>query len=258
MKVREVLDWLNELAPFESAEGFDNVGLLMGDREADVHTVLFGMDVTCALADEAVRLGADLIITHHPFIFHALKRIDYSGPQGRALCRLAEKRISVIGAHTNWDKAPGGVGDSLAAALELTNVENADDYVRVGTLPSPMTAEEFAAHVQKKLRIIPRCYAPCDGMITRVAAAGGAYGEGYFAALSAGAQAYVVGEVAHHELLDASERGLMICDAGHHATEWPGVVALYERFTADAAAGQWPVKAHLHTTAPYPGAILAG
>ena len=257
MKVKEVLDWLNDLAPFDTAEGFDNVGLLMGDREAEVHTVLFGMDITDAMADEAIQLGAELIITHHPFIFHALKRIDYTGPQGRTLCRLAEKRISVIAAHTNWDKAPGGVGDSLAKALELGDVSSADDYVRVGTLPSPMSLVEFKAHVRAKLHIDARFYPASGEAISRVAVGGGAYGEGYFAALSAGAQAYVVGEAAHHEILDATARGLTLCDAGHYATEWPGVIALYDRFTADAQTNGWNAAAHLHTTAPYAGALLA-
>ena len=257
MKVQDVLEWLDALAPLETAEGFDNVGLLMGDREAEVHTVLFGMDITDAMADEAIQLGAELIITHHPFIFHALKRIDYTGPQGRTLCRLAERRISVIAAHTNWDKASGGVGDSLAKALELTDITNADDYVRVGTLPSPMDLSAFAAHVRKVLHINARFYPSSIGTITRVAVAGGAYGEGYWAALAAGAQAYVVGEIAHHEILDASARGLALCDAGHFATEWPGVIALYDCFTADAQSSLWDVQAHLHTTAPYAGAILA-
>ena len=257
MKVKEVLDWLNALAPFESAEGFDNVGLLMGDREAEVHTVLFGMDITDAMADEAIKTGAELIITHHPFIFHALKRIDYTGPQGRTLCRLAEKRISVIAAHTNWDKAAGGVGDSLARALELQDVTAADDYVRAGTLPSPMPLNAFEAHVRAKLHIDARFYPASEEAITRVAVAGGAYGEGYFAALAAGAQMFVVGEIAHHEILYASARGLSLCDAGHYATEWPGVTALYERFTADAKQNGWNANAHLHTTAPYAGAILA-
>ncbi len=90
MKIRDVLSWLDALAPFESAEDFDNVGLLMGDENAAVRGVTFGMDVTEALVDEALSHGDDLIVTHHPFIFHALKRIDYTGPQGRALLKLTK------------------------------------------------------------------------------------------------------------------------------------------------------------------------
>ena len=257
MKVRQVVEWLNAIAPFDSAEGFDNVGLLMGDPEAEVNTVLFGMDVTQALAEEARHLKADLIITHHPFIFHALKRIDYTAPQGRTLCELAARQVAVIAAHTNWDKASGGVGDSLASALELHDVTSADDYVRVGTLPSPMTCDELTDFIREKLGLSPRCY-PADGKtISCVAVAGGAYGEGYRIAKAAGAEAYVVGEAAHHELLDAFERGLTMYDAGHYATEFPGVRSLYQRFLTDAQQNGWSVSAHLHQKAPFAGAIHA-
>ncbi|MBQ7867585.1 MAG: Nif3-like dinuclear metal center hexameric protein [Clostridia bacterium] len=257
MKIRQIVEWLNGIAPFESAEAFDNVGLLMGDGEKEVHTVLFGMDVTEALAAQAIELGTELIITHHPFIFHALKRIDYSGPQGRTLCMLAQHQIGVIAAHTNWDKAPGGVGDALAAALELKNVVSADDYVRVGELPAPLSPDSLSQYICEKLHIIPRCYPTCDQPITRIAVAGGAYGEGYPAAIAFGAQAYIVGEAAHHEILDACARGLTLYDAGHYATELPGVHALYQRFLADSQQASWSVSAHLHDKAPYAGAILA-
>lgn len=257
MKVQQVLDWLNALAPFESCESFDNVGLLMGDAGAEVRTVLFAMDVTEALAQEAIERGAGLIVSHHPFIFHALKRIDYTGPQGSALCLLAQQRIGVIAAHTNWDKASGGVCDSLAIALDLKDIVCADDYVRVGTLPVPVSAAMLSHHVQTSLSAQVRCYPASDKLISRVAVAGGAYGEGYEAALAVGAEAFVVGEIAHHEILDACARGLTICDAGHFATELPGVKTLYQRFTADALQAGWPVQAHLYAKAPYAGATLA-
>lgn len=253
MKVKEITAWLNAIAPFETAEGFDNVGLLLGDPEAEVRRALVGMDVTEALVNEAASLGAELILTHHPFIFHGLKRIDYTGPQGRALCRIAEKRISVIAAHTNWDKAVGGVGDSLAKALGLTDVTHVDEYIRMGVLPSPMTAAQFSAHIQQTLHILPRVFGDPDGLITRVAAAGGAYGEGYEAAVQAGAQVYVVGEIAHHEILDACARGMLVCEAGHYPTEWSGVLALSERFQTDMPS----IEVYLHTQAPYAGAFLA-
>jgi len=257
VKVQQIWDWLNAFAPFDTAEGFDNVGLLMGDRNAEVHTVLFGMDITEALVKEAVALGAELIISHHPFIFHALKRIDYTGPQGRTLCLLAEHHINVIAAHTNYDKAPGGISDALSKVLGLQDVLCADDYVRVGTLPHPMTASQLKTHVRELLHTEPRCFPALDEPIIRAAVAGGAYGEGYEAALAAGAQAFVVGEIAHHEILDATARGLTIIDAGHYPTEWPGVAALYGRFLADAASSCWEVQAHLHQQAPYSGALLA-
>ncbi len=255
--VQQVVNWLNEQAPLENAESFDNVGLLLGDPQATVHSVLFGMDITEPLVEEAIRLKANLIITHHPFIFHGLKRIDYTTPQGRSMCRLFQNHIAVIAAHTNWDQATGGVGDSLAQTLELRDVISGDAYVRIGMLSEPMLPDAFCEYVQDKLRILPRLYFATDKPILRVAVAGGAYGEGYSLAQAMGADAYVVGEIAHHEILDACARGLTICDAGHFATEWPGVVSLYQRFLSDVQRNTWNVHAHLHTVAPYPGAILA-
>ena len=257
MNVQQVLDWLNTLAPFESAESFDNVGLLMGNAGAEVHTVLFGMDVTEELALEALKVGAELIVAHHPFIFHALKRIDYTGPQGRALCLLARGRVSVIAAHTNWDKAPGGVSDSLARALDLRGIVRADDYLRIGELPKPLSPDAFHTLIATRLHIQPRQYGAPSVPISRVAVAGGAYGEGYALASSMSAQAFVVGEIRHHELLDACARGLAVYDAGHYPTELPGVTALYERFLADMAQTEKSVHAVLHANAPYPGALLA-
>lgn len=257
MKVRDAWQWLNEKAPFDSAESFDNVGLLMGSMDAQWHTVLFALDATEEVADEAVRLDAQLIITHHPFIFHGLKSIDYTGPQGRALCKLTARGINVLSAHTNWDKAPGGVSDALAQALGLTHVERCDDFLRLGEVTRPLSQSDFSAAVRKALRTEPRVLGTHDGLIRRVAVAGGAYGEAGALAAGRGADAFVVGEIRHHELLDACARGLVVYDAGHFATELPGICALYQRFLADAALAGWPVEAHLHCNAPYAGALLA-
>ncbi len=256
MKVRNVLEWLDALAPLETAEGFDNVGLLMGDADAAVERVLFCMDVTCDVAAQAVQTGAQLIVSHHPFIFSALKRIDYSGPQGRTLQTLAAAGVSVLAGHTNWDKAPGGVSDSLAEVLGLMEVRSGDDYLRVGRLPSPLTREAFRARVEKALHAMAPLYGPAHSIV-RVAVAGGAYGEGAALAHALGADAFVVGEARHHELVDACQRGLTVCVAGHYATELPGVAALCKRFEADARAAGWPVQARLHTSPPYEGALLA-
>ena len=123
MKVKDVLGWLDGLAPFDSAEDFDNVGAASGRRgKRPCAASRSGMDVTEALVDEALAHGDGLIVTHHPFIFHALKRINYHEPQGRTLLKLTANRVCVIAAHTNWDKAPGGISDSLAQALGLTDV----------------------------------------------------------------------------------------------------------------------------------------
>ena len=257
LTVQQILDWLNSFAPFDSAEGFDNVGLLMGNPQAPVRKVLFGMDVTESLVKEAIACKADLIIAHHPFIFRGIKRIDYTEPQGRTFALLTLHGINVIAAHTNYDKAPGGIGDCLANALGLQNVQSCDDYVRIGTLPAPLSPASFGEQIRKALRMEPRCYFMQDKPVSRVAVAGGSYGEGYQAALAAGADAYVVGEIGYHEVADAVEHGLVVYDAGHYATELPGVVNLYLRFLSDPLFSSQDIEAVLYQKAPFTGVLNA-
>ena len=250
MKVENVLNWLNAIAPFDTAESFDNVGLLLGNPGREVHRVLFALDITLPMVEEAKRLGADLLIAHHPFIFQALKRLDYESPQGKTFLAIAGSNLQVIAAHTNWDQAKGGVGDTLAKTLGLQDVTPLDGYVRVGNLPEPLSREAFEALVKEKLHVQPRLLGG-DQPIQRVAVAGGSYGAGAPLAAEDGADAYVVGEIRHKEILDALARGLRICDAGHYATEYPGAVALYERYLADGAEYGLTAPAHLFTVAPY-------
>jgi len=251
--VGQIADWINEIAPFESAESFDNVGLLIGDRTAGVTKVFFTLDLTEEVALAAARQQAELIITHHPFIFSPIRRIDYTTPQGRILRLVLENGVSVIAAHTNWDKAPGGVGDTLAGLLGLEDVTSLDDYVRIGSLPAPVTAEAYQQQIDHSLHFLPHCYGACD-TICRVAVAGGSYGEGYALALKAGADAFVVGEIKHHEILDATAQGLVIYDAGHHATELPAMPALHERFKCACQQNGWSIQTCLFTAPPFAGA----
>ena len=257
MKVKDVLSWLDGLAPFDSAEDFDNVGLLLGDAEAAVHGVTFGMDVTEALVDEAIAHGDGLIVTHHPFIFHALKRINYNEPQGRTLLKLTRKppvrdrRAHQLGQGSRRHQRQLWPRRLASRTCPPGRISAA------GHAAAPLSPEELGALIRRSLHIDARCYPASNAPIARVAVAGGAYGEGYALAAESGAQAFVVGEVRHHELLDACARSLTVYDAGHFPTELPGVMSLYERFLADATRAGWPVKAHLHFQPPYAGALLA-
>ena len=240
--VGDVHAWLNSIAPFETAEGFDNVGLLIGDKAAPVSKVIFTLDLSEKTVDEAIAFGAELIITHHPIIFSPLRRIHYDTPFGRMLVKLTGAGISVIAAHTNWDKAPGGVGDTLAAMLGLSDVTPLDDYVRLGTLPAPLTAGALAESMEAALGFAPRCYEGHDRLIRKVAVAGGSYGEGYLPALDAGADAFLSGEIKHHEILDAIAQGLIIYDGGHHATEHTAMPTMQALFADICKQNGWQVE----------------
>ena len=158
----------------------------------------------------------NLLVTHHPVIFTPLNRLE-----GDSLpYLLARAGIGLIAAHTNLDKAEGGVNDTLAAQLELTDVTVATDgYTRIGTLPQEMTAKAFAAHVARTLDTTVR-YNGTDP-VRRVAVCGGGGGD-FIAACYGLADAYVTGEVKHHEWL-AYNGAINVIDAGHYATEVPVV-----------------------------------
>lgn len=220
MQIRDVVAFLNEKAPFDTAEEWDNPGLLIGSAAAPVERVLVALDATSAALDAARHMGAQLLVTHHPVIFRPLKALDTVSVPYQA----AVAGISVLSAHTNLDKASGGVNDTLAALLGLSEVQpGADGMSRIGKLSAPVNARIFAERVGAQLHTAVRVNG--NRSVQRIAVCGGSGGE-FIPALSAQADAYVTGEVRHHEWLMAEERGLTVLEAGHYATEAPVVDTL--------------------------------
>ena len=219
MNVQQIYEFLNNRAPFATAEEWDNPGLLVGAPHQEVSRVLVALDATTGALDTACALDTDLIITHHPVIFAPLKRL-----KGDSIpYRLAAEGISLIAAHTNLDKAQGGVNDTLAQRLGLTDVTVAEDgYTRIGTLPETLSARDFAAHVATVLDAPVRYTG--DQPVTTVAVCGGGGGD-FIAGCAHLADAYVTGEVKHHEWLENAER-INVVEAGHYATEVPVVDTL--------------------------------
>lgn len=216
MTNQTVLDYLDSRAPFATAEAWDNVGLLVGNPADPVSRILVALDVTPGAVEAAVAVGANLMVTHHPVIFSPLPQLDsHSLPY-----RLAKAGISVIAAHTNLDKADGGVNDTLAARLGLTDVRPADDGMcRIGTLPAAITAAAFARHVATALGTTVRI-TDANAAIRTVAVCGGSGGD-FIEDSSCKVDALVTGEVRHHQWLAAAQRGLTVVEAGHYATEAP-------------------------------------
>ena len=241
MKVRDALNILNGMFPPEQAESYDNVGLLCGHPDVPVERILCALDLTEGLIDEAQEKGAQLIVTHHPILFHARKNLREDDPEGRLLAKLVRSRLSLIAAHTNYDNAPDGVNDQLAAALGLVNVQALANGLRVGELPREMNVRELTEHVGKSLCAVVRPYCTCDTAVRRVAVCGGAGSEFYPLALAAGAQAYVTGEVHHHDALAAVAENLAVLEAGHYETEQIAIKSLANRLQSAANALQYKV-----------------
>ena len=121
--VREIYQYLDGLAPFALQMDFDNAGFLVGRGDRQVDKVLVALDITLEVAKEAAEAGCQLIVSHHPVIFHPVRTITDGDPTGRILLELAERGVAAVCAHTNLDAAQGGVNDCLAQALELTQIE---------------------------------------------------------------------------------------------------------------------------------------
>ena len=159
MKILDILNYLSCLAPIETALDFDNVGLLVGDKGAEVNCCVIALDCTQKTIDTAIQNGAQLIVTHHPVIFNPLKKVI----KGDIVYRLIENGISVISMHTNLDIAEKGVNQELLNVLELENptfVNCEDGFVfPIAELKSTLSADGFAKYVKEKLNTSIR-YSP--------------------------------------------------------------------------------------------------
>jgi dinuclear metal center YbgI/SA1388 family protein len=120
--VAEIVEFLERFAPPNLAADWDNVGLLLGDRQAACRGILTCLTVTPEVADEAIAGGAGLIVTHHPVLFRAVKRLTTGNPEGRMLLALIQAGVAVYSPHTAFDNTPGGINDALAKRLELKEV----------------------------------------------------------------------------------------------------------------------------------------
>ena len=236
MTVQTVLDYLWTLAPITYKESWDNVGFLAGRKDAPVTRVLVALDATAAVAEEAAELGCELVVTHHPLIFHAPKHVTDADPMTGTLLSFLEKGVAVISMHTNLDCAPGGVNDVLAERLGLHNVEVLEDGETAGLLRAgdsePMELPAFAAFVKQRLSCPGLRYADGGRAVRRVAVGGGGCSEFMELAAAAGCDTFVTADVKYHAFQEAQTRGLNLIDAGHFETENPVCAVLIEKLAA--------------------------
>ena len=220
--VQAIYEYMDKKAPFATAFGYDNVGLLVGSGQAAVSSVLLALDITPEVVAEAKQLGAELIISHHPVIFEPLRALT----EQQVPYLLAQSGIAAICAHTNLDLAEGGVNTCLANALGLQQVRGLKAYGntalwegRIGELPRTYSAAEFAAYVKTALSCGGLKYTDSKCPVRTVALCGGAGADLLEDAVAAGADAFVTSDTKHHQLLLANQLGMTLVDAGHFNTE---------------------------------------
>lgn len=223
--VSDIEKYIDSIAPFETMEAWDNSGFQLGDRNSEVKRCVLTLDITEETAAFAMDNSAELILSHHPLIFTPLSNI----PADAIPAKLIRNSISVISAHTCFDKAKGGISEQLALRLGLSDVYSTDDgFVAVGELKEKMNIKEFASFTSHALGCAGLRYTDIDADVKRVAVCGGA-GEDFLELAKSCADCFVTGDVKYHTMMDAAQDGYPVISAGHFETEYGSFIALIPR-----------------------------
>ena len=249
--VQTIEDLLNELAPMETAESYDNVGALVGRRDASITKILVALDCTLDVVREAQSMGAELIVTHHPLLFHARKNLLEEDVEGKILCELVRGNLNLVSAHTNLDQTELSGSACCARLLGLQNIRKGGNYLFLGELESPETALKLEQRITKALSFPARRYGQENKIITTLAIAGGADDGDWVSAKELGAQALLTGEVRHHNALSASMSDFVLFDGGHYGTEAPLVPYLSEYLQNRLNDVQYEVRVFPSQSAPF-------
>ena len=237
MIVGELERRLDEAVPYAWAEEWDNVGLLLGDRSEAVRG---GIAITLDLSLEAMTLALErscsVLITHHPFLFHPMKRIDCSKGVGALAAFAIRHGLSIFALHTNWDASPRGVNAVIARALGLqemcpivSSTSGAWGSGAFGKLPCPRSFKECGVMVRDALCLSRlELYGETERDLSVLALCGGSGGNLWRAALTCGADAYCTADMKYHERLDALEGGMPLLLADHGEMERFSLTALAE------------------------------
>lgn len=218
VNTKDIYKYIDSFAPFSSQATWDNSGLLVGSFNTEVRKVLISLDITTYEIEKAKEIDAQLIVSHHPVIFSPQKTfLDTS-----VAFEAARAGISLLCAHTNLDKATGGVNDTLCEKIGLNYEkmppEIADGFLNVGTTDREYTAQEYAKLLSEKLGAAVR-YSSCADKIGKVAVCSGAGADFFACAKELGCDALVTGDASYHDFLDAGLSGIAVFAAGHFETE---------------------------------------
>ncbi len=229
MKLNDIIQVLEREIPPKYAEEWDNVGLLVGDRNQEIKRILVSLDADDGTVEEAVEKEADLIVTHHPLIFKPLKTVTEDDFIARRIRSMIRNDISYFAMHTNFDvvkMADLNAKDLLLNHPDVLETNGVDErgefgFGRIGRLDKDMTLKQFASFV-KKIAKLPsvRVYGDVDQIVRIAAIASGSGKSAISDAIQKGAQVIVTGDVDYHTGIDANAKGIAVIDAGHYGTEY--------------------------------------
>lgn len=217
-KIKDIIDYFETFAPVCSAMDFDNVGLLVGDKNKKITKVLVTLDITKDVVIEAEACNCELIISHHPVIFNPIKKLSYDSVP----YLLASKGISALCMHTNLDLSDVfGVNLCLANAIGIKNTVKSKfgECMFVGELETEIDIKRFAENIKNSLDCNGVRYTDVKKNIKKIAVSSGSGGSEIFSAAQVGADVLVTGEIKHHEINAANDFGIDIVDVGHFKSE---------------------------------------
>lgn len=232
MKIKQVVDALEQYAPLPLQEGFDNAGLQVGLTEAvEVSGALLCLDVTEAVVDEAMQKGCNLIVSHHPLIFGKLARISDENYVQRTVMKAIKNDITIVSMHTNMDEAAGGVNYKIAEKLglrhvaffgeekEVCGVKGGEGVIGDVAEEEGLAADDLVLMLRDRFHVESvQCNQLIRRPIRKIALCGGAGAFLLNAAIAAGADAFITGEMRYHEFF-GHEQEIQICVIGHYQSE---------------------------------------
>ena len=236
MTIKQITDIIERFAPLGWQESYDNAGLIVGRPDDEVHKALLAVDVTEEVLDEAEAEGCDIVLTHHPIVFHALKRFNSADPVQRCVERAIRSRIALYACHTNLDSAPEGMSWRLAemlgvGKLEVLQPSEAGEGVGfgvVGELPDAVDTVEFMRFIQRRLEVKAiRHSDTATSAVRRVAVCTGAGASLIGDARRAGADIYITADLKYNDFM-TPDKALTVADIGHFESEYCAIEILFD------------------------------
>lgn len=237
MKIEQITEVIERFAPLRYQESYDNAGLIVGRPQDEVHKALLAVDVTEEVMDEAEREGCDLIITHHPIVFHALKRFNSATYVERCVERAIRQGIALYACHTNLDSTPGGMSWQVGRMLGVERMqvlqptdpaEARVGFGIVGELPVEVETTAFLQRIRERLAApVIRHSDLVRPRVRRVAVCTGAGGSLIGDAARAGADLYVTADLKYNDFI-SPVGGLVVADVGHFESEYCAIDLLFD------------------------------
>ena len=226
VKLDKVLEFINSFAPASLAEDYDNVGLLVGNKDKEVNKVLITLDIDENVVQEAKKIGCELVISHHPLIFSPLKRVTDESSISRTVISLIKNDISLISAHTNFDSVNSGLCDlffdKIADTKERTSLQGEEENGcgRIAELKSEIILSDILNNIKKEFNLSTvRYVGDVDKRIKKVAVCNGGGADFVYDAYSLGADLYITGDIKYHHARFVYENGMSLVEVPHYNAE---------------------------------------